>query len=277
MFVIAQISDSHLSAAKPFFAANFAAACAAIAARGADLVVNTGDITLNGADDDSDFVEARRLHDLLPLPWRAIPGNHDIGEAQAVAARSPRHGQVVDAVRLARYRRHFGADRWVMDLPGWRLVGFNALLPGSGLPDEAEQDAALRSAFAGAGDRHVALFGHKPFCDAHLEETALGGRFIDPEPRRQVLRTFGGVAPALIVSGHVHQFRCRNVGATRHVWGPSTGFVIPDRIQPRYGTKEVGYVEHRLHADGRHDCAFVRPGEAATLEIGDFPQAYGPL
>jgi hypothetical protein len=65
--------------------------------------------------------------------------------------------------------------------------------------------------------------------------------------------------------------------ATRHVWGTSTAFVLPDSLQPRYGLKEVGYVEHRLHADGTHDSQFVRVPGAATLDIADFPGAYGPV
>jgi Icc protein len=41
--------------------------------------------------------------------------------------------------------------------------------------------------------------------------------------------------------------------------------------------KEVGYVEHRLMPDGSHDSAFVRVTGAPTLDIADFPGAYGPV
>jgi hypothetical protein len=75
----------------------------------------------------------------------------------------------------------------------------------------------------------------------------------------------------------VHQFRDTRVGDTRHVWGPSTGFVLPDHRQPSYGLKEVGYVEHRLHEDGRHDSTLVRVPGAPTLNIADYPEAYGPV
>jgi Icc protein len=74
----------------------------------------------------------------------------------------------------------------------------------------------------------------------------------------------------------VHQFRVSESFATRHVWGTSTAFVIPDRLQPRYGIKEVGYVEHSLAPDGTHDSRLMRVPGVPTLDIADFPEAYGP-
>ena len=65
------------------------------------------------------------------------------------------------------------------------------------------------------------------------------------------------------------------VDEARHVWAPSTGFIFPDSFQPLYGTKEVGYVAHRLHADGSHQSDFVHVGTTARLSILDFPEACG--
>ena len=81
----------------------------------------------------------------------------------------------------------------------------------------------------------------------------------------------------LIASGHVHQHRDSESGGTRFIWAPSTAYVLPDTRQPRYGRKEVGYVGHRLRADGTHDSRFVAVPGAATLDIADYPDAYGPL
>jgi hypothetical protein len=61
------------------------------------------------------------------------------------------------------------------------------------------------------------------------------------------------------------------------VWGPSTGFIIPDARQPRYGDKEVGYVEHLLHPDGRYESRFVGSPALQRLSIADFPDAYRHL
>jgi hypothetical protein len=74
----------------------------------------------------------------------------------------------------------------------------------------------------------------------------------------------------------VHQHRSTQVGATRHLWAPSTGFIIPDTHQPRYGEKEVGYVEHRLEPDGSHTSTFVRVPGLRRLDIADvMTAAYG--
>jgi hypothetical protein len=49
--------------------------------------------------------------------------------------------------------------------------------------------------------------------------------------------------------GHVHQRRDFTFGHTRHVWAPSAGFIMPERIQPVIGAKEVGLVEYRFQPD----------------------------
>jgi len=75
----------------------------------------------------------------------------------------------------------------------------------------------------------------------------------------------------------VHQFRETWSDGVHHVWGTSTAFIIPDARQPRYGIKEVGYVEHLLEPDGRHESRLVRVPGVPTLDIAGFPAAYGPI
>jgi 3',5'-cyclic-AMP phosphodiesterase len=278
-FRIAQISDTHLSDEKPFFVDNFVRIGEALQADRPDLVLNSGDITFDGAASDakrgeSDLAAARALHDGLELPMRFLPGNHDIGDCQD----APAHGEgTIDAARRARYLRHFGDDWWSFEVPGWRLLGVNAQLLGSDLSAAQEQDAAIAEAAAGLGPRHLALFLHKPMFDRHVGETEITGRFVNPAPRQRLVALLGGAVPALVACGHVHQYRSAEAAGTRHIWGTSTAFVLPDRLQPRYGTKEVGYVEHRLEPDGGHDSRLVRVAGVPTLNIADFPGAYGPV
>jgi 3',5'-cyclic-AMP phosphodiesterase len=82
VFRIGQISDTHLSASKPYFVGNFLKVVEHISTRGADLVLNSGDMLLDGAAQEEDLIAAKRLHARLDLPLRFIPGNHDIGESQ---------------------------------------------------------------------------------------------------------------------------------------------------------------------------------------------------
>jgi DNA repair exonuclease SbcCD nuclease subunit len=65
----------------------------------------------------------------------------------------------------------------------------------------------------------------------------------------------------LIASGHVHQRRDFTFGHIRHVWAPSTGFIIPDSLQERIGTKEVGLVEYRFQPDSFEVFHVRAPGQ----------------
>ena len=74
----------------------------------------------------------------------------------------------------------------------------------------------------------------------------------DPEEcrHRDPLRSAAACAPGLMEMlgahrscgwsrrGHVHQRRDFTFGHTRHVWAPSAGFIIPDRMQQVIGAKE---------------------------------------
>ena len=51
-----------------------------MAAAAPDLVIHLGDLSLDGARDPAGLTYGRRLLDQLPVPWRAVPGNHDIGD-----------------------------------------------------------------------------------------------------------------------------------------------------------------------------------------------------
>lgn len=271
---IAQISDTHLSRDKPFFVANFERVGAHLAAQRLDLVVNTGDMALDGATRQGDLAEALRLHDALGLPVRFIPGNHDIGESQDVPAR---HGPAISLEGRERYVRLFGADFWLLDVPAWRILAIDAQLLGSDLAAAEEQLEFVSAAVAGAGSRSIALLVHKPLFHLSPDEDAITGRFVNPVPRRQLLDALGERRPALIASGHVHQFLSARLQEVPHVWAPSTAFILPDERQPRYGAKAVGYVEHVLAPDGTHASRFVAVPDLPTLVITDFPEAYGAL
>ena len=271
-FRIAQISDTHLSADKPFFVGNFERIGAALRASRPDLVLNSGDISLSGETKENDLSAARALHEAIGLPVRFLPGNHDLGDSHDLAA----HGAaVITDERRSRYLAHFGADFWTLDVPGWRLLALNTQLLGSHLAAVAQQEDAIIEATASLGARKLALFLHMPLFDQVADEPAMTGRFVDPAPRRALLARLRLAPPALIASGHVHQYRDSWLDGERHVWAPSTGYVIPDCLQPIYGLKQVGFVEHRLEPDGRHESRLIQVPGVPTLTIDDFPEAYG--
>ena len=223
---LAQISDTHLSGDKPLFVASFQRVAEHIAANQPDLVVNTGDLSLDGAARTGDLIEALRLHETLAVSARYIPGNHDIGDNPDVPVHAGGHS--ISPERRARYLQLFGSDFWYLDVPGWRIVAVNAQLLGSDLPAAGEQLACITGAVSGADDRSIALLVHKPLFHLSASEEAITGRFLNPGPRRQLLGAFGERLPAMVASGHVHQYLSLRSAGSEHVWCPSTAFVIPD-------------------------------------------------
>jgi hypothetical protein len=71
----------------------------------------------------------------------------------------------------------------------------------------------------------------------------------------------GAVDLQLVASGHVHQRRDFTYSHVRHVWAPSTGFIIADARQELIGIKEVGLVEYRFQPDGFEVRHVRAPGQ----------------
>jgi 3',5'-cyclic AMP phosphodiesterase CpdA len=272
-FRITQISDTHLSPRFPAIADNFAYVSAHLAQTAPDLVINTGDAAFDGPDRPEDLAYARALHDAIGVPCRFIPGNHDIGDNPTQT--TPRPRQLVSAANREAFVAAFSHDRWTLDAAGWTLIGLNAMILNSGLDAEREQDAWLAREIDKARGRPIALFMHKPLCKTAPDEPELAAtdnRYI-PVPARQRLNTLLARADVrLIASGHVHQRRDVMIGRTRHVWAPSTAFVIgSDTRQERIGVKELGLVEYLFSPD-RVDVHHVNLPGLVTIDIDDVLQ-----
>ena len=272
-FVIAHVTDTHLSGTKAFFGENFAVVAASLRARRPDLVVNTGDVSVNGADLLEDLVASREMHDAIGIPWLAVPGNHDVGDTQETARKQP-----IDDVRRQRWLDVFGPDRWVRDVPGWRLLGINAMLLGSDLPAAGDQDEFIVEAAAGLGGRQLALFLHKPLFIESPGDRERTGHSVTPRQRNLLLAALGGNTPRLVCCGHLHEYRERAVGDLHQLWAPATAFTIADWFIPTHGGEHiVGYVELRLEKDGSFATQLVQPEGLQPLDLADYPEAYGDL
>ncbi len=272
-FKLIQVSDTHLSRERPFFVPNWDAVVAHVNAAQPDLVINSGDIALNGENVPDDLAFSAEQHGRLTVPVRTIPGNHDIGDNPSPGS----HGAGISNQRREIYRSHFGVEQWTLAAGDWFFIALNAQLLGSGLPAEDAQWAFLEQAFAEAGERPVALFLHKPlFRDTPDEEHEASGRYVLRGPRAQLLSLMRKANLRLVACGHVHQHRMFEHEGVRHVWAPSTAFVLPDAMQPRIGTKEVGLVEYEFNGT-EVAVRFVTPSGAQHLDIVDVPGAYGDL
>jgi len=254
---IVQISDTHLSQDKSRFLDNWAPLSAWIADQHPDLVIHTGDVTVDGAGVEADLVFGAQLMGKLGSRTRAVPGNHDVGDA-----RDPQ--QPVNAERLGAWRRHFGPDRWIEDVTAgtqrWRLVGFDALLVGSGEPEEDAQLTWLEQGMADAGERRIAWFLHRPLFLDRPDEGDTGYWSIKPEQRRALMDLVRRHRVALVASGHLHKARDFILEGTRYVWSPSSGFLVGAKAQPEMpGEKHLGAVVYELN------------GPALTARIVEVP------
>ena len=280
-FRLTQISDTHLARRFAKLTANFDALAEYIDTTRPDLVVNTGDLALDAPTSPGDLEFARALHDALPVACRYLPGNHDIGDNPTQIGPVPSH-PVTESSRQS-YMSMFGDDRWRFEAAGWCFIGLNSLIMNTGLVSEAEQFDWLASELASAGGKPVALFLHKPVYlnapdDPELEESAIV--YVPMPARRRLVEMLSTVDLRLIASGHVHQRRDFTFRHTRHVWAPSAGFIISDKLHKRIGIKEVGLVEYCFRPDGfevRHVRApgqidvdlgelLVKPSKTATAE-----------
>jgi len=249
-FRLAQISDTHLARRHQTLTDNFLRLNEYIDATHPDLVINSGDLAFDAPTNRDDLEFAGMLHKALPVPYRTLPGNHDIGDNPTLVGPAP--PEPVTEQRLQAYRAIFGEDRWRFDAAGWCFVGLNSLVMNTGLASEAEQFDWLASQLASANGRPVALFLHKPLYlnspdDPELAATSI--RYVPMPARKRLVGMFDAVDLRLVASGHVHQRRDFTYSHTRHIWAPSSGFIISDARQDLIGVKEVGLVEYRFQPD----------------------------
>ncbi len=243
---IVHVSDSHLSPTHAYFAMNWAAFRADMAANPPDLLIHGGDLSFNGPVLEADLAYAAAEVAGLGLDWRAIPGNHDIGEAPAFS----RLDQPVTPERIAAWRRLVGPQWWSHDVGEWRLIGLDTSLMASDLPEEAEQAAFLKDALGTRGKRPVMVFIHMPPFDRDPADPKKTTSVIPFPARAAFLDTCAAGGVKVIACGHLHIYRRVRHRGMEIVWAPPTAMVDVRRgLTQRRRFPRPGYVEWTL--DGK--------------------------
>jgi 3',5'-cyclic AMP phosphodiesterase CpdA len=269
-------SDIHLSRTRAFYQDNWDMVVEWIDRERPDCVVVGGDVVLTDPDETDDHKFAREQLDRIPVPWRVIPGNHDIGDNIVSGAMDKRF----NAERRQRWMDHFGIDYWRHDVGEWTLIGVNAQALNSGLPEDDEQHAWLiRTVDAIDARRPIALFLHKPLFVDHPGETAIHQHCLEGAARRRLLEPFACRQLRIVASGHKHQYRAFGHDEVIHVWAPATSAVNSPPDVKMWGLREVGFVEFRLGQGaelGRvrqslrgRDFLFRHEAYIRVLEYGD--------
>jgi 3',5'-cyclic AMP phosphodiesterase CpdA len=261
-FRLTQISDTHLTRNFAVLTDNFHRVSEHIDANRPDLVINTGDVSWDGPSSRTDMEFALALHATLPVDSRYLPGNHDIGDNPTAVGAPPSRPATEE--RREAFVSVFGEDRWQFEAAGWRFIGLNSLIMNTGIPSELEQEEWLTSQLAGANRKPIALFLHKPLflnTPEDPEEAATAIRFVPQPVRARLAALIGTHNVRLVASGHVHQRRDFTYTRTRHIWAPSVGFIVPDRMQDAIGTKETGLVEYRFRPESFEVRHIRAPGQ----------------
>ena len=260
-FRLIQVADIHLGAGQEHHLDNWEKVIAWISRERPDLVIANGDLIMSDPDNESDHAFASGQIARLPVPYRCLPGNHDIGD-NIVSGHMP---QRVNDERRARFIKHFGAERWAFDAAGWAFAGINAQLLGSnGQTAEAEQWDWLEQTLAGYAGRPIALFMHKPLFLDHptepdYEDPWTRQSCIDSASRERLLGLCKQHGVRVISTGHKHQTRTFSFEGIYYLWAPSTACVNSAPTMLHWGTREVGFFDLRFRSDGRFDHRLIGP------------------
>lgn len=207
-----------------------------------DLVIHTGDVVHDDPDRDTDYEFSEFQMRRLTTPWRIVPGNHDIGDTDP----DPYRG-LITPERLARFRTHFGSDRWSVAIGGWQLIGLNSQLFDNHLvAEEAEQWAWLDQQVEDAGNHPIGLFMHKPPCINALDEDLFVNKSIGLRSRKRLSDLVDAGIVKLIGSGHLHEHVTLYSGGALLVGAPAVGPIPAGEETWRLGLRCNGVVEYRL-------------------------------
>ena len=269
---IVQVSDTHLSRTHAWFTGNWPVFLDEMRALSPDFIVNSGDLSFNGPDQPDDLAYACACHEQLPARWRAIAGNHDVGEAPVAS----RLSQPVNDARLSAWRGHVGPSWWSVDLGEGtlrlRLIGLDTALMGSGHADEAAQTAFFETSLSEGDGAPVLVFTHMPpFIDDPHEER-ITTQCILPEPRRWLLDRCLSAGVIAIASGHIHRHTAQDYRGLPIVTAPATSFVNMPKAPPAdISHMRTGYLVWHFDADGlRHQM--VRPQLFMSVDASNWAE-----
>lgn len=268
---IAVIADPHIGVAKPNFVDNWQRAVAHVNALAPALTVILGDFTFDGANSDADCQLARTALAALDSPCLVLPGNHDVGDTD----RSSR--QPADAERLGRWTRHFGADHWLSDaVPGWRLIGIDSQILGTGLVEEAAQWQFMEEALM--SDRRSVVFTHQPLFLDHWDEADRPYWTTTSKARHRLRQLMLKAGASAVVSAHMHRaLTMIPDDGPAVVWTPATSFLTRDGSMPaQSGTEILGVTVLDL-SDAGLLVGFHPIASLETFYIEDFNGTLYPV
>ncbi len=236
-----------------------------------DLLLVGGDMTRDGSTHRLELESIKRELDRLPFPARVIPGNHEVGNKF-----DPDSSVAVQPDYLRLYRSVFGASNWSFLHKGVRFSGCDALLLGSGLPEEAHLRDWLQEQRGEPRERdhvwmiHPALFADRPDePDWDRVTHPVEWYFVlDGEHRRTLLDTFRITGATHVITSHIHCRREVELDGMQVAFSPATAFPQWGERWPD-GDPRLGFL-HFTVSDGGIERKFIPLRSLSNLK------GYGP-
>lgn len=249
---IALLTDTHTTLGtaedQPLYKGHLDKVITAVNAAQVDFVLVAGDLTQGGKPEEmSGFQEQIKR---LQAPAMVVPGNHDVGGKHI-----PSQESGMTAERVMRYEQSFGTSFWAKTLDGVRVIGLNASLLGSGLPQENEQWRFLESLLRSPQRPPTFLLMHYPLYLVQPDEP--GGIYwnVEPTPRARLLALIKQNGHVLaVLTGHLHRPLVNKTpeGVLLYT-SPPVSFGLPRGKQPEGWTlitvnPATGVVQTEFHA-----------------------------
>lgn len=263
---IAVLSDPHIGSTNPVFVPNWEKVVAYVNAhRDIDLVIILGDLTLLGSEQEEDLLFGRNALEALNLPWLAVPGNHDVGDIARTSH------QPANSERLSAWTEHYGAAHWHDDrFSGWRLIGLNSQIIGTGLDEEEAQWAALANALATCGSRKPVLFTHMPLFLTDWAEDDRPAWALMSEGRERLRGLIKEHGIRSVVTGHMHRTIQFDTPETRMIWCAASSFLTYDQSMPEQPGAALLGLTILTGGDQDIDAEFVEIDDLMVSRIEDY-------
>ena len=274
-WTFAYVADIHVGTPRsyrfqPAWNENWQAAREQIVDLNPEFLILGGDQTRDGKDHRFEHEQIKADLDGLPFRHYAIPGNHDVGNKYLPGSKVS-----INEESIERYRSVFGPTQWSFVHRGVRFSAFDAILAGSGLPDEEEMWNWLDSQRAQARERHHVWFIHPALFVNDLHEPnwdraavpQIWNCGVDEPHRRRMMCVFKETGAGLVITAHVHCRRRAQADGISFCFAPGTAFEGPKLWDD--GDVTLGFLRCEVSEDG------VEP-QMVPLKRVSGKKGYGP-
>jgi len=224
---VALLSDPHLSTSTNETGLrhmrNFDRAIAAVNAAAPDFVLIAGDLTEDGTAEQFACYKQRAAQFMGPVI--VVPGNRDVGHPG-----NDNRKRTVTPERVKSFG-DVGPNWFTTNLAGIRVVGLNACLFGTGLPEERQQWRFLKNELSTKPAPPTLLLQHFPLFTLSADEPANGWN-VPPAPRQMLLNLATTAGVRAVLSGHLHYPIVHRTNGILFLSNPATSFGLPPILQP---------------------------------------------